>query len=427
MKYTSLFRILFFAGSISLILSSCKLDDVTDPNNPNETVLSSNPTLGELNNLVAGTESVMRNNYDTYLDNVGIVGREHYRFSSSDPRYTSEMLGQGAAVLDNNSFYTNNSWTQRYRAVKNANILLKGATNATTITAEQRKTFSGFAKTIISHQLLLNLTQMWSNGVRVDVADPDKLGGFVTKEAALEYIANLLNEANSDLNGQSLSTSTNLGNRASARALAARVAIYRQKWADALTYLNESFLDLNGDLNAGCFLKFSTATGDQLNRFYYPRNATGELRAAHPAFITEAELGDTRLSKIAMRTAVATQSGLSSNYDVAVYSSNTASYSVIRNEELILLYAEAKAQLGETSDALIAINRIRNAAGLADYTGGTTTAELINEVLKQRRYSLFCEGHRWIDMRRYNKLNELPLDRPDDNVWMEYPIPFAEL
>ena len=32
----------------------------------------------------------------------------------------------------------------------------------------------------------------------------------------------------------------------------------------------------------------------------------------------------------------------------------------------------------------------------------------------------------WIDMRRYNRLNQLPLDRPDDNVWSEFPLPVTE-
>ncbi len=38
----------------------------------------------------------------------------------------------------------------------------------------------------------------------------------------------------------------------------------------------------------------------------------------------------------------------------------------------------------------------------------------------------FFTGHRWIDMRRYNKLGELPLDRAGDNVFDKFPIPFTE-
>ncbi|HYH15733.1 MAG TPA: RagB/SusD family nutrient uptake outer membrane protein, partial [Flavisolibacter sp.] len=117
---------------------------------------------------------------------------------------------------------------------------------------------------------------------------------------------------------------------------------------------------------------------------------------------------------------------LESDYDVYVYKTNTDPIPIIRNEELILLYAEVKAQTGATSDALTAINRVRDEAGLQNYSGPTGQAGLITEILKQRRYSLFGEGHRWIDLRRYNLLSQLPIDRPGDDVWVEFPIPANE-
>ena len=58
--------------------------------------------------------------------------------------------------------------------------------------------------------------------------------------------------------------------------------------------------------------------------------------------------------------------------------------------------------------------------------GAITQAALINEMLYQRRFSLFFEGHRWVDMRRYNKLNELPIDRPGDDVWVQFPTPLTD-
>ena len=35
---------------------------------------------------------------------------------------------------------------------------------------------------------------------------------------------------------------------------------------------------------------------------------------------------------------------------------------------------------------------------------------MLDEILRQKRFSLFAEGHRWVDMRRYGRLNTLPLD-----------------
>ncbi len=36
------------------------------------------------------------------------------------------------------------------------------------------------------------------------------------------------------------------------------------------------------------------------------------------------------------------------------------------------------------------------------------------------------EGHRWINVCRYNLLGTLPIDRPGDYVWTEFPLPVSE-
>ena len=100
---------------------------------------------------------------------------------------------------------------------------------------------------------------------------------------------------------------------------------------------------------------------------------------------------------------------LSSDRDVWVYTSSTAPMPIIRNEELILIYAEANIQTNNFTEAVKALNVIREKHDLADYSGALTQPALINEMLYERRYSLFFEGHRWIDVRRYNLLNTLPI------------------
>ncbi|HSM17091.1 MAG TPA: hypothetical protein VK845_08885, partial [Gemmatimonadales bacterium] len=52
---------------------------------------------------------------------------------------------------------------------------------------------------------------------------------------------------------------------------------------------------------------------------------------------------------------------------------------------------------------------------------------LLDELLYNKRYSLLFEGgHRWIDLRRYGKLGELPRDLPTHTVFDRYPFPIAE-
>ena len=38
-------------------------------------------------------------NEGIYLDAVGVIGREMYRFSSADPRYTSNLLGSRLSTI----------------------------------------------------------------------------------------------------------------------------------------------------------------------------------------------------------------------------------------------------------------------------------------------------------------------------------------
>ena len=418
-----------------LVWTSCSVDTILDPNNPSADGIVQNASLGEIQNLVDGTESAMRDNLNNYFDGVNVIGREYYRFSTSDPRFTSDLLGKVSAVLDNNTFYTTNPFAARYRAVKNTNILIDALTNTkASITDAQRKAAIGYAKTLQAHELLMVFNEQYGNGIRVNVKDPANLGPFLSKDESINAILNLLNEANNDLKGNAALfpfTSTIYGNDANTfskfnRALAARVAVYKKDWSTANTALTESFFELTGDLNKGAFYIFSTAGGDQLNPLYYPQNSSGETRVAHPSFITSAEAGDTRLNKVSLRTSAEFQDGLSSNYDFFVYKTNADKIPIIRNEELILLYAEVQAQLNQFTNSVTAINRIRNAAGLANYSGAVTQAALINEILKQRWYSLLGEGHRWIDMRRYDRLAQLPIDRQGDDVWLEFPRPATE-
>jgi len=418
-----------------IIFSSCKLEPILDPNNPGLGPISANPTFGEIQNLVTGIESGMRDNMNFYFDDVGVIGREFYRFSTSDPRFTSDLLGKGTAVLDNNTFYITNPFAAKYRVMKNTNILLDGLTNTTaSITDAQRKIGKAYANTVKAHELLIVLNLEYDS-IRVDVSNPGALGPFIPKAQSLDEINNLLNTAYTDLTANATTTfpfSTTLFSNTAGefakfnRALAARVAVYKADWNGALTALNNSFFNINGSLTTGAYYLYSAAGGDQLNPMFFPPNSSGETRVAQPSFITNAEVGDTRLAKTPMRTSSTTQDGLTSNYDFFVYKTNVDKIPIIRNEELILIYAEAKAQLSDLPNAVIAINKIRTAAGLPVYSGAVTQAALIDEMLKQRRYSLYGEGHRWIDMRRYNRLNTLPIDRAGDDVWVQFPRPANE-
>jgi len=430
----------FFITLVIVGFSACdilNLKDKVDPNGPSLQALSQNATKDEIANVATGIESGVRVDINLYMVDVGMIGREVYRFLASEPRFTGDLLGKENSVLDNNTFYITRPWRARYAVVRNTNILVESAQNSTELTDNEKNGAYGFAKTIQAYQLLLNLTLTYDNGIRTDVAT-DNLGPFVNRQTALGNIATLLDDGYSDLNNAGGAFAFPLSDgfagfdtpatfKTFNRAIAARVAVYDAKYQDALTILNDSFIDPAGDLNTGVYSIFSTASGDQINPIYRnPDAQSGDSWVAHPSYITDLEAGDDRINKVFQRSQTATLDGLGGDYGFYVYKTQTDPYPLIRNEELILIRAESRIQTGDLPGAVSDLNIIRNAHNLPDYSGAQTESALIDEMLKQRRYSLFGEGHRWIDMRRYNRLNQLPIDRTGDNVWQQFPIPAPE-
>src|SRR5450432_720205 len=155
--------------------NSCK-KDYGNLNNATVQDFLKNASQSELNNLVSGTEAGMRSVINLYLDDVGTIGREGYHFATSEPRYVTDLLGASAATLSNSNFYITNPWASRYQVVKNCNILIEAAAHSTFITATQKSGYEGFARTIKAYQLLMSLNLTDSNGIRVNVTDPDHLG-----------------------------------------------------------------------------------------------------------------------------------------------------------------------------------------------------------------------------------------------------------
>lgn len=432
-----------------LCFSACEIDEVANPNAPTAESLLDGASLEDLRLLATGLEAVMRVDIEFSYWTQSIIGRDYYDLRRVDPRYTGELLGagDGPGALDNNGFLTTRQFQRAYRIVRNANNLITATANARAgLTVEQERGIVGYAKTIKAFGLLTEAVRQFENGIRINVEDPDNLGPFTgSYQESLEAILALLDEAEGDLAAATefvfeLSSGFDGFNTPGTfltfnRALYARVALYagRPK-AEILTELNKSFMDLDGDLENGAYHVFSTAGNDRRNPLFNTPNAT--LFVVHPDFLEDADTGDVRVAEkttpfMATPTLAVpvTADGLSGDTQVSIYDSPSTPISIIRNEELILIYAEANIGVNNV-EAANAINIIRNAAGLPDYPGPGDDASLLAEVLKQRRYSLFGEGHRWIDLRRFGLLNdpeEAPIDRPGDEVFDRFPRPVREV
>ncbi len=453
LNHLSFVRIVLLS-TIILVATGCDIFDIEDRADPNNSELEkivNNPTRSDISTLVTGTESGLRTELRIYHINVGMIGREMYRFLSAEPRNTGDLLGKGNSQLDAGSFYTTRPWASFYTVIRNANITIQAASTLNDngiFNDEELNGVLGFSKTMKAYQYLMALTLTHENGIREQVTeDISSTGNLLSQAESYQLISSLLDEAATDLDnaGSSFpfSLSSGFSNfntpetfREFNRALRARTEVYSPQpdWDAVLTtYLPESFIDENADLELGAYHVFSTSTNDILNPvFADPQAGSGDSWVAHNSWVEDAEDGDERIDqKVQLREETASLDGLSSDYGLFVYQNQTSPMPIIRNAELLLIRAEALAQrndAGDLDDAEDDINVIRNAAGLSDFSRGILGEqdEVIDEMLNQRRYELFFEGHRWIDMRRYDRLDELPLDREGDDVWTSFPIPENE-
>ena len=190
--------------------------------------------------------------------------------------------------------------------------------------------------------------------------------------------------------------------------------MYQSDWAGVLSTLSGSFFDITGSLTAGPKNIWSTAANDFTNTLFVTPDNNGQPYVVFNEVIAAVEAGDTRFTgataKAQARTSPRSSGVFTSTHEVRMFASNTSPSNIIKNEELILMYAEANAEVNTVPSLLLAvnaINTIRTAYGLPVYSGLVTKADLIIEIYKQRRFSLFLDGHRWFDMRRRNLLSQI--------------------
>ncbi len=445
----------YFASALitAAILSSCnplQLDDVQDPNNPSVGSVSNNATPQQIQFLITGLESRHRGYVTNISQAWNTFGREIWYLNASDPRFQTDWLGQNGRVPDRAYFgfgtTGGGSWASPYQAIKQADVLITSAENTNLIPETSKSAVRGFAKTIQGFQFMIPANFVYENGIRIDVKDPLNPGPFVPYAQALDAIKAISDEGDADLQAAGTGNfpftltrgftgfNTLAGLRQVNRAITARLNAYRKDWPGVLTALEASFMNLNGPLAIGPSHPYG-ASPDVFNPlFYVPNAAVNTIIVVHPSVLADTTAGDKRIrEKFFRRTVpvtVTTDAGaLVGTHQDARWASNTVSIPFIKNEELILLKAEAHANLNQASQAVEAINIIRNAAGIGPYTGATTQAALINEILYQRRYSLWAEpwGHRWIDARRYGKLAEIPTSFDKGTIFNQFPHPQAEL
>jgi hypothetical protein len=435
----------------TLLLTACDFD-VPDLNRPGLDTLQT-PTASSVQALATGLLIGARKGVTERVGLVvewGILGREALVLTPSDPRFVNELL-QGNLDPGSNNF-GGNFWVIPYSNIRGANLLLHALDNPSFVgfTTAQKEATRGFAKTIQALDYLQVIDSHDVNGAVLNVDLPlGQIAPIVTStDQIFTFIETLLDDAKTHLTAGGTAFPFPLGTGFTGfdtpatflkfnRALRARVAVYHKKYPEALTALGESFLDdtkcpssppadaaCRKSLDSGAFHAFGAGSGDTPNVL----NTTDIL--CHPSTVTDAEAGDLRVAaKVKTLTTPVALSDHGSSYGFTLYPNSDSPVPIIRNEELILLRAEANIGQANTGTAITDIDRIRvNSGGLAP-SSGLNASNILDELLKQKRYSLLFEGgHRWIDLRRYGKLDasHVSIDIPKDVIHAAFPIPLTE-
>jgi hypothetical protein len=416
---------------------------VPDYNNPAVDEFVNTPTPGAVRAAATGLQIGARGGLTDrtgYVAMLGVVGRESYIIDSSDPRYVSELL-QGP--LSNSGAFGSGMWTARYANIRNATLLMAALENVEGFSTAEMEAIRGWAKTFQALDFLLVINTRDINGapIAVDIPVNDAIENpppFVNRAAVFARIVSLLEEGRTHLLAGGAEFPFSIGRGLSGfdtpqqflrlnRALRARVAVYMGDYAGAIALFPQTFLNTADSLDVGAYHTFGSSEG-QAN------DLSNEFNYARPALVNDAETqaGGTApdrrvLEKIGPHESPRSQQGVSSDRAFLMYPDGSADLPLIDNEELILLRAEARWFTTDKPGAMADLNLIRARAGnLAPIAQPATDADFITALLKERKYSLMFEGHRWIDARRFGRLESLGRDVATHVIVPRWQIPEAE-
>lgn len=349
-------------------------------------------------------------------------------------------------------------WNNLYPVIFTVNSALEGLAQSSSLTLEVKKQLLGEAKFMRSlcYYYLINLY----GDVPLVLTTDYKLNstlGRTSKSTIIEQIIKDLGEAKEYLSVDYLDASMKATDdrvsptKWAADALLARVYLCAQRYAEAeqeatILIENKALFDTVSLENV--FLKnskeaiwqiqpvgnFITNTADA-RLFILP--ATGPNIFENKVYLTgdlldAFEPGDKRKQSWVGNVSVGDKLfSYPAKYKNAEPFSPVTEYTmVLRLSEQYLIRAEARVQQNKLNEGVSDLNIIRSRAGLAK-TNIATKQELLTSILNERRVELFTEwGHRWFDLKRLGKADEI-LGRIKGDNWQAtdqlYPIPQSDI
>jgi len=363
-------NILILFTTLLLIVSCAKLDDVAPQNSI--PVSEAITDLASANAALNGVYDAMQTqSFDRWLSLAQYFSDEANATGTFPTRLEFGNLNVFPANIT-----MANVFSSYYTAINNANnvIELVPIVEDENFADDSRNHIIGQAK-FLRAQCYLDLVTFWKD-VPLVLTPTKEVGEvlFVNTSTVTEIYDQIITDFTEAKTSITTESAQFYASKQAADAFLARVALYQERWADALS-LAESVLGDGFDLNSIAFLQdqiyslnFTSTDGNNLNFFYGPPDLGGRYSIGPSEKIINAyEEGDARFAA-SMDTA---------QFDVP-YSIKYPSFEsagngtapdpiyFIRHAEMVLIAAEAAAEMGNFEKANQYYNQVRNRAGLED-------------------------------------------------------------
>lgn len=453
-------RYLFIALAAGVGVAACKDNPTAAPIDAPTTAAIKTLTPTSLQMLAIGVTAQDRAAYAStaVLTLPAILARDVYRIDQSEPRYVGETLGGQA---DPGSFAGGRGFAEFYTAARAANnvLLLLKTASPKDFNAQQLASIRGFFRTMKALDYYRVIELRDSVGAPLQTDNDLEITPIYCKQHVLTYIASLLDSANADFvtAGATTVLPFNLpgGFRGFGRdygvvenlirfnrGLKGKVDFYRaiDRTAPQPALLTTAIAELTQALGGAAP---GAVSGAALAKGIYYRfdpvvDKIANLRsdskiAANPKLADSIPTTDARRAKLVSRSTLSGQ-GLSSafTFSFAVPSSANQNLPIplLKDEELVLLRAQAYIEANQFANALLDINAVHQTYNATPVAPFTTVAAGRSAVLFEKRLSLLFEGpQRLVDLRAYGYLNNTHFAKElsTDPFNAAFPIPRAEL
>ncbi|ANF52966.1 glycan metabolism protein RagB [Chryseobacterium glaciei] len=444
MKTLKILFIIIILSFLKIAISCEKLVEVEIPNNQ--------ITTAQVFEDVQTANAALAGLYAGIRDNSPVAGNQAGELFGSytddlDSYATTSVNGvfdiyRNQQIAANPTIYS--YWSSAYQNIYTANAIVEGVENSSSISENEKGRIKGEALLVRSISYLY-LQQIFGD-IPYPVTTNYQVNLSLAKTPSLEVLTRLendLSQAANLLTDEYRHTERIYPNKKTAQLMLAKIYMVQHRWSNAellLKNIVQSPLYQFENNTAKVFLKSGThilwqlrpknqGDGTKEASTYYFNNSAPHSYALSQDLVGTFSNGDLRKQNW---MAVVTFNG-NTWYRADKYknrTNNTTEYSVVfRLEEVYLLLAEALVQQNKLPEALPYVNATRQRAGLSALTGATTQSALLSEIVLENRKEFFTEmGHRFLDLKRLDRLGTLVTVKPNwksyHNLW---PLPQQEL